>query len=60
MKNRLGKQFVISGMTLKIIADAGDKWETLNTTTKETIFMDKQVLDKAIKLGKAEEVNGSE
>ena len=56
MKNILGKTFVISGMTIEIIADAGDKWETRNTTTKETIFMDKQVLESAVKLAKAEEV----
>lgn len=54
----IGKKFIISGMILEIVADAGERWETRNSTTKETIFMNKAVLDKAIKLGKAEEVTG--
>jgi hypothetical protein len=54
----LGKKFVISGMTLEIIADAGERWETRNITTNETVFMNKDVLQNAIKLGKAEEIPG--
>ena len=57
MDEMIGKRFEISGMTIEIIADAGDKWETRNLTTKETVFMDKAVLEHAIKLGKAEEVS---
>ena len=52
----LGKKFIISGMTIEIISDQGEQWETRNTTTNEIILMDKQVLQKAIKLGKAESV----
>lgn len=43
-------------MTIKIISDAGDRWETCNLTTNETVFFTKTVLDNAIKLGKAEEL----
>ena len=56
MENMLGKKIIISGMTIEIIADDGDNWETYNLTTKETLFMNKLVLDNAIKLGKAEEI----
>lgn len=56
MENILGKKLIISGMTIEIIADDGDNWETHNLTTKETLFMNKLVLDNAIKLGKAEEI----
>jgi len=56
MDNMMGKKFMISGMTIDIISDAGDKWETRNITTKEPVFMNKLVLQDAIKLGKAEEV----
>ncbi|MDH5396164.1 MAG: hypothetical protein OEW97_07795 [Gammaproteobacteria bacterium] len=56
MENILGKKLIISGMTIEIIADDGDNWETYNLTTKETLFMNKLVLDNAIKLGKAEEI----
>lgn len=52
----IGKKFIISGMTLEVISDKGDKWETCNTTTKETVMMSKTVLQNAIKLAKAEEV----
>lgn len=56
MDNIIGKKFMISGMTIDIISDAGDKWETRNITTKEIVFMNKLVLQNAIKLGKAEDV----
>ena len=56
MKNILGNKYMISGMTIEIMSDAGDRWETRNLTTKEIIFFDKNVLDSAIKLGKAEEI----
>ncbi|MDH5600551.1 MAG: hypothetical protein OEY78_04515 [Gammaproteobacteria bacterium] len=58
MENMTGKKFILSGMTLEVVSDAGDKWEMCNITTKETIFMEKSVLDNAIKLGKADEVTG--
>jgi hypothetical protein len=56
VKDITGKKFWIAGMTIEVIADAGDKWETRNLTTKETTLMDKKVLESAIKLGKAEEL----
>ena len=56
MDIKIGQKFMISGMTIEIISDDGDKWETRNITTREIVFFDKSVLIKAIKLGKAEEV----
>ena len=56
MENMIGKKFMISGMVIEIVSDDGDRWETRNITTKETIFMNKIVLQNAIKLGKADEV----
>jgi hypothetical protein len=52
----VGQKFTISGMTIEIIADAGEQWETRNITTREIVFFDKSVLLNAIKLGKAEEI----
>jgi len=52
----MGRKFMISGMQIEIVSDEGDKWLTRNVTTNETVFFDKAILDKAIKLGKAEEV----
>lgn len=45
-------------MQIEIISDKGNRWEARNVTTGETVFFDKLVLDKAIRLGKAEEVTG--
>jgi len=56
MENMIGKNFLISGMVIEIVSDDSDRWETRNITTKETVFMNKLVLQNAIKLGKAEEV----
>ena len=56
MEIKIGNKYMISGMTLEVISDAGDRWETRNITTKEIVFFDKSVLLNAIKLGKAEEV----
>ena len=56
MNITIGKRYSISGMILEIISDDGKKCETRNITTKETVFMDKSVLEGAIKLGKAEEM----
>ena len=56
MDNLIGKTFFISGMTIEVVADKQDKWECRNTTTRETIYFDKQALEQAIKLGKAEEI----
>jgi hypothetical protein len=48
---------MISGMAIEVVADASDRWETHNLTTRETVFMNKSVLQQAIKLGKAEEIS---
>ena len=57
MDNMIGKKYYITGMTIEIVSDDGDRWETRNTTTRETVFMNKSVLQNAIKLGKAEEIS---
>ena len=57
MDNMMGKKFVISGMVIEIISEDGDKWETLNITTNETVYFNKDFLKNAIKLGKAEEAS---
>ncbi len=53
----VGKKFNIAGMIIEIISDEGDKWNTRNITTKETVLFNKIVLQDAIKLGKAEEIS---
>lgn len=53
----IGKCFLISGMRIKILSDQGDKWQTRNFTTGEILLFDKAVLDRAIKLGKAEDIS---
>ncbi|OOZ41219.1 hypothetical protein [Solemya elarraichensis gill symbiont] len=60
MDEMIGKKMMISGMAIEIISDAGDRWETRNITTKETVFFNKSVLQNAIKLGKAEEISESD
>ena len=52
----IGNTYKISGMTIEIIDDDGDKWKTHNITTDEIIYFDKSALEKAIKLGQAEDV----
>lgn len=52
----IGRKFFISGMAIEIIADDGESWETRNTTTGQIVYMDKAVLERAVKLGKAEEI----
>lgn len=53
----MGKKFIITGMKIEILVDEGDKWRTRNITTNETVLLDKAVLEKALKLGKAEEIS---
>lgn len=60
MNNMIGKKFVISGMVIEVISDQGDKWETLNSTTKEKVYFNKKFLLDAVKLGKAEEIPASD
>ena len=52
----IGKQFIITGMLMEVVADEGEKWKLRNHTTNETLLMDKAFLDKSIRLGKVEEV----
>ena len=56
MEIKVGQKYMISGMTIEIVSDDGNKWQTRNITTREIVFFDKLVLLNAIKLGKAEEV----
>lgn len=56
MDIKIGKKFIISGMTIKIVSDDGERWEKRNMTNKEIVFFDKLVFLNAIKLGKAEEI----
>lgn len=56
----IGKKFIITGMTIEIVSDQDERWETRNTTTNETIFLNKSVLQNAIKLGQAEDVSESD
>ena len=53
----IGKKFELPDMVIEIIADDGDSWRTRNIATKETDVINKQVLQNAIRLGKAKEVN---
>ena len=50
---------MIAGMRIEIMSDEGDKWQTRNLTTNESVLFDKSVLEKAVKLGKAEEIPGA-
>lgn len=56
MEIKLGQKFIISGMTIEVVSDDGERWKTRNITTKEIVFFGKSVLLNAVKLGKAEEV----
>ena len=60
MNNMLGKKFVISGMLIEVISDEGERWKTLNNTTKEIVYFNKKFLSDAVKLGKAEEIPSSD
>lgn len=44
-------------MMVEIVSDEGKKWVTRNLTTHQTVLFDKAVLEKAIRLGKAEEIS---
>ncbi len=57
MDKMIGKKIMISGMVIEIVAEDGEKWETRNLTTQETVLFKKSVLENAIKLGKAEEIS---
>ena len=57
MEKMTGKKFMITGMAIEIVSDDGERWETRNITTNETVFINKLVLHNAIKLGVAEEIS---
>jgi len=57
MDKIIGKKIMISGMVLQVLADAGYKWETMNITTRETVFIEKAVLLNALRLALAEVVS---
>ena len=54
MGDMTGKIIRISGMIIEIVSDEGESWECRNLTTQETLAMPKTVIEKAIKLGKAD------
>lgn len=56
MKNIIGKILLVSGMRIQVLGQTDTQYETRNITTGETILFDRQQLETAIKLGKAEEV----
>lgn len=56
MEDIIDKTLLISGMRIQVLAQTGTQYETRNITTGETIIFDKQQLETAIKLGKAEEI----
>ncbi|MBT8118760.1 MAG: hypothetical protein KJN89_03490 [Gammaproteobacteria bacterium] len=60
MDRMIGKKFSISGMFIEIIGDDDETWQCQNITTRETVFINKTTLEKAIKLGKAEEISKQE
>ena len=43
-------------MLIEILSEEDARWQARNITTRETVFIDKSVLNNAIKLGKAEEI----
>ena len=50
----IGKTIGIAGMVVEILADEGDSWKCRNLTTQQTLVLKKAVIERAIKLGKAE------
>ena len=59
MKDIVGKRFAISGMTIDVLSDEGDKYQVRNLTTRDIIELDKTMLVNAIRLGKAEQVSAT-
>ncbi len=60
MIKMIGKKIIISGMTIEIISDDGDKWKTRNITMNQIVSFNKIYLQDAIKLGKAEVISDDE
>ena len=46
-------------MDIEVIADEGEQCECRNITTREVLFMEKTVIENAVKLGKAEVISAS-
>ena len=59
MRNMIGKTIRIAGMDIEVIADEGEQCECRNITTREVLFMEKTVIENAVKLGKAEVISAS-
>ena len=53
----IGKTIEIAGMVIEILAEDGDNWKCRNLTTRESLVMQKAVIDKAIRLGQAHVVS---
>ena len=53
----IGDQYSLSGMTVEILADLGDQWDTRNLTTGDKAPFDKAMLSRAIRLGIAEKID---
>lgn len=54
---RTGDRIRISGMVVEILAEESvESWRCRNVTTQEEIVMRKEVIDRAVRLGKAEPV----
>jgi len=60
MGNLIGRAIRISGMVIEIVSDEGESWQCRNVTTNETLVMTKAVIERAIKLGKAEIVSNQD
>lgn len=60
MQDLIGRTFSIAGMAIEIVADVGDQWQTRNLTTQDTVLFDKATLERAIRLGKAEEITDAD
>jgi hypothetical protein len=50
----IGNVIKISGMLIEIVSDDGERWKCRNVTTGETVFIQKTVIESALRLGKAE------
>ena len=59
MGSLIGKTYVISGMTIRVLSEEKGKYVAENVTTHEIVRFDRAFLEKAIKLGKAEEVSNN-
>ncbi|MCB1800583.1 MAG: hypothetical protein KDI82_02740 [Gammaproteobacteria bacterium] len=60
MSDLVGKTISIAGMQIEIIGDSNERWECRNLTTDEILLMDKAVVERAIKLGKAEFIDADD